>query len=471
MSVNDASYYYFAKNALLEAGWAQNVLFEVCRGHFVSMTSNSTALAGAIHLAGPVLPTMANVHSHAFQRVMAGTAEVSVNPNDSFWGWRDVMYNIVQKLTPKDAQIIATALYIDMLKAGYTQVGEFHYLHHAPQGKAYSQPEEMALRVIEAANVAGIGVTLLPVLYSHSGFGGRQATADQARFTHSTQSYLDLHNACAKALTPELCTSKKSHAQSLHKLGICFHSLRAVTKAQMNTVLHELDRHKVVHIHIAEQQKEVQACLSWSGQRPVEWLHNNVDLNNRWCLVHATHVSKQEVQCMANSQAVVGLCPTTEANLGDGIFPATEFEAANGRWGIGSDSHVSLSLVEELRTLEYGQRLRDQQRNRLHSTSQPSVGDNLFAQARQGGNQACDVSLGLTVGNRADFMVLDEANPFIAASHPKDIMNRWLFACHQNLIKDVFVAGKQVIKNFTHEYDEPSRLAFIQVIKKVMYNE
>ncbi len=476
MSVNDTSHYYFAKHALLEAGWAQDVLCEVSNGHFVAITPNSTAFTGVVQVAGPMLPALANVHSHAFQRVMAGAAEVSLNPNDSFWSWRDLMYKIVQKLTPEDTQIIATALYIDMLKAGYTQVGEFHYLHHAPQGKAYSQPEEMALRLIEAANVAGMGITLLPVLYSHSGFGGQHATQAQARFIHSTQSYLDLQQACAKALRPDLGTVTKLQAQpskpqSLHKLGICFHSLRAVTKAQINTVLHELDQHKVVHIHIAEQQKEVQACLSWSGQRPVEWLHNNVGLNNRWCLVHATHLNKQEMQSIASSQAVVGLCPTTEANLGDGVFGAVEFEAANGRWGIGSDSHVSLSVAEELRTLEYSQRLRDQQRNRLYGASQPSVGDHLFTQARHGGNQACDVSLGLGVGRRADFIVLDPTNPFVAASQPKDLINRWLFACHQNLIKDVFVAGKQVVKDFKHEQDEPSRVAFTQVIKRVMYGE
>ncbi len=453
--------YYFSSQALLETGWEKDVLFKVCDGYFESIQPNSTPPSHAVYLDGFMLPTMANVHSHAFQRIMAGAAEVSLNPNDSFWSWRDLMYKVVQKLSPEDAQIIATQLYIDMLKAGYTQVGEFHYLHHAQQGKSYSQPEEMALRIIEAANVSGIGLTLLPVLYSHSGFGGQSPAAGQSRFIHSTESYLDLQEACGKVLVD----------QPLHRLGICFHSLRAVTQSQIDTVLQTLDQNRVIHIHIAEQQKEVQDCLNWSGQRPVEWLHNNVGLNDRWCLVHATHLNQQEVKDIAKNRAVAGLCLTTEANLGDGIFPAVAFEQAKGRWGIGSDSHVSLSIVEELRTLEYGQRLRDQQRNRLYRPDQTRVGDNLFTQALQGGNQACDVRLGLKVGHRADFMVLDSSHPFMAASKPEDVLNRWLFACNENLIKDVFVAGKQVIKAFRHEQDDLSRLAFTQVIKKVMYDE
>ena len=374
-----------------------------------------------IVLSGPVLPSLANVHSHAFQRVMAGAAEVSLDPHDSFWSWRDLMYKIVQKLTPDEARIIATELYIDMLKAGYTQVGEFHYLHHGVAGKHYSEPSEMAAQIIVAADEAGIGLTLLPVLYSHSGFGGQTPHAEQARFIHSSDSYLALHQTCETKLA--------NHAT--HKLGICFHSLRAVTKSQIDTVLQQLNKNMPIHIHISEQQKEVQDCVAWSGQRPVAWLHNEVGLSQRWCLVHATHLDDKELHAIASSGAVAGLCPTTEANLGDGIFPAVDFEQANGRWGIGSDSHVSVSIVEELRTLEYGQRLRDQKRNRLYRTEQTSVGDNLYQQALLGGNQACDVSLGIATGNRADFIVLDHCNPFIAASEPKDIVNR----CYLPVIK------------------------------------
>ncbi|TYL48807.1 formimidoylglutamate deiminase [Marinomonas sp. IMCC 4694] len=456
--MSSETHHYYAERALLASGWADNVLFSVKDGQFLSFEANSKPMPDCHLLSGPVLPTVANLHSHAFQRVMAGAAEVSLNPSDSFWSWRDLMYKIVQKLTPEDVNIIAKQLYIDMLKAGYTQVGEFHYLHHGAKGQPYQQRSEMSSQMIAAANDSGIGLTLLPVLYSHSGFGGQAPNAGQARFIHSTDSYLALHQECHDQLV--------NHPR--HTLGICFHSLRAVTKPQIDTVLHSLAKDCPVHIHIAEQQKEVQDSITFSGQRPVEWLHNEIGLNERWCLVHATHLTDEERQAIATSQAVAGLCPTTEANLGDGIFPGVAFEQENGRWGIGSDSHVSLSIVEELRTLEYSQRLRDQQRNRLHRPAQNSVGDNLFQQAVLGGNQACGVSLGLSQGNRADFMVLDSANPFIAASESKDLLNRWLFATNENLIKDVFVAGNHTIKNFRHQQEESSRLAFTQVIKKAM---
>lgn len=451
---------YFAAKALLSSGWANNVLFTVKNGLFEHVQQEQQANQNCIVLSGPVLPSIANLHSHAFQRVMAGAAEVSLNPLDSFWSWRDLMYKVVQKLTPHEARVIATQLYIDMLKAGYTQVGEFHYLHHGVGGKKYDEHGEMSNQIIAAADDSGIGLTLLPVLYSHSGFGGQTPHAEQARFIHSTDSYLALYQACETKLA--------NHRT--HKLGICFHSLRAVTTSQIETVLQELNANVPIHMHISEQQKEVQDCVDYSGQRPVQWLHNEVGLSQRWCLVHATHLDDKELAVITANGAVAGLCPTTEANLGDGVFPAVDFEQANGRWGIGSDSQVSLSIVEELRTLEYGQRLRDQKRNRLYRTEQTSVGDNLYQQALLGGNQACDVSLGIAQGNRADFIVLDHLNPFIAASKAEDVLNRWLFASNENLVRDVFVAGQQRIKDFHHAKEQSSRLAFIQVIKKVMYD-
>ncbi|WP_339768252.1 formimidoylglutamate deiminase [uncultured Paraglaciecola sp.] len=451
---------YFAERALLASGWANNVLIDIRNGHFHRIHTDAKSSAEAVCLSGPVLPTMANLHSHAFQRVMAGAAEVSLCPEDSFWSWRNLMYKIVQNISPDDARIIATELYINMLKVGYTQVGEFHYLHHAQGGQAYGDQSEMSRQLIQAADDAGLGLSLLPVLYSYSGFGGLPPTQRQARFINSTDSYLALHQQCSRLLT--------NHSR--HKLGIAFHSLRAVSKEQIETVLQALDTTSPVHIHIAEQQKEVQDCLSFSGQRPVQWLQNEIGLSERWCLIHGTHLDNKELKGMASSHAVAGLCPTTEANLGDGIFAGVEFEKAHGRWGIGSDSHVSLSIVEELRTLEYSQRLRDQQRNRLHRPQQNRVGDNLYQQALLGGNQACDVRFGLAQGHRADFMVLDSHHPFIAASESKDVMNRWLFACNGNLVKDVFAAGKQQIKNFKHAHEEASRSDFIRVIKKVMYD-
>lgn len=451
---------YFAEQALFPQGWKTNVRIEVEHGLIQSLSSDASS-EGATRLSGPTLPSLANLHSHAFQRAMAGMAEVSLNPNDSFWSWRDLMYKMVHKLTPDDVRIIATQLYIDMLKAGYTQVAEFNYLHHDPKGQTYSQLNEMGLQLAQAADQAGLGITLLPVLYSHSGFGGQAPNEGQARFINSTEQYLALHQASQASLA----------GHKLHKMGVCFHSLRAVTQGQIQDVMGALDKapNKAmpIHIHIAEQQKEVRDSVAFSGQRPVQWLANEIGLDERWCLVHATHLDQNEVTAIAKSGAVAGLCPTTEANLGDGIFPGVDFIAQGGRWGIGSDSHVSLSLVEELRTLEYSQRFRDEQRNRLYTEGEHHVGDYLFQAARQGGNQACQVSLGLEVGNRADFMVLDNRHPFIAASKNEDLLNRWLFATNENLIRHVYVAGNQVINDFKHQTEAQSNLEFTALLKRL----
>ncbi|WP_342609186.1 formimidoylglutamate deiminase [Vibrio tritonius] len=462
----------FADLAWIDDHWQQQVTLEIEQGTFVSVQTNSLKPTDALHVKGPLLPTLANVHSHAFQRVMAGMAEISLHPDDSFWSWRDLMYKIVGKLSPEQANVIATQLYIEMLKAGYTQVGEFHYLHHATNGAAYSNPAEMSLQLLDAAQRTGMGLTLLPVLYSYSGFGSQPANSGQARFIHSADSYLALHQ--------QLEAHFKDDAKN--RLGICFHSLRAVSEQQIQEVLGHIKAPRPIHIHVAEQQKEVNDCLSWSGERPVEWLNNHIGLDSRWTLIHATHLNPQEIAAIASSGAIAGLCPTTEANLGDGIFPGVEYEKHHGHWAIGSDSHVSLSIVDELRTLEYGQRLRDQQRNRLYRTKQNSfastatpnltnnVGEYLFNQALQGGNQSCAVKLGIAVGNHADFMVLDKSHPFIDASQPQDLFNRWIFACNDNMVKDVYVAGKAVIKNGQHALDAESRTAFTQVIKKVIYD-
>ncbi|SIO96037.1 formimidoylglutamate deiminase [Vibrio spartinae] len=455
------STFIFAKQAWLPTGWQHNVLFEIVDGNFAQITTDTTPPDGVRRLQGPVLPTLANVHSHAFQRVMAGMAEVSFNPNDSFWSWRDLMYKIVRRLSPQQVHVIATQLYIDMLKAGYTQVGEFHYLHHDTAGKPYRDPAEMAHQLLNAADRTGIGMTLLPALYSYAGFGAQPPHQGQARFIHSSDSYLQLHHQLAGELAG-------THADNRHRLGICFHSLRAVSQHQIQAVLTELDHGQPIHIHIAEQQKEVSDCLNWSQQRPVEWLHNHVGLDERWCLIHATHLNRDEIQMIADSGAVAGLCPSTEANLGDGIFPGVAFTQAGGQWSIGSDSHVCLSATEELRLLEYSQRLRDQQRNRLYSQSQNHVGDHLYTQALAGGNQACGIQLGLAVGCRADFMVLDATHPLLMSSQTPDLINRWLFACHENLIKDVFVAGKQCIQDGHHDLEDNSRGQFAHVIKQVI---
>ncbi|MEX5339908.1 formimidoylglutamate deiminase [Pseudomonas sp. I2] len=450
---------YFAERALLPTGWARNVRLEVSDDGHLSKVDAEASAEGAERLAGPLLPGMPNLHSHAFQRAMAGLAEVAGNPNDSFWTWRELMYRLVGRITPEQLQVIARQLYIEMLKAGYTSVAEFHYVHHDPQGQAYADPAELSRRISTAAAASGIGLTLLPVLYSHSGFGGQPPSEGQRRFINSTERYLDLQQQLAPLLA----------AQPAQRLGLCFHSLRAVTPEQLATVLAAGDPASPVHIHIAEQQKEVDDCLAWSGRRPLQWLYEHVDVDQRWCLVHATHADPGEITAMARSGAVAGLCLTTEANLGDGIFPAVDYLAQGGRLGIGSDSHVSLSVVEELRWLEYGQRLRDQRRNRLYRGDQPMVGRTLYDAALAGGAQALGQAVGeLAVGKRADWLVLDGQDPYLATASGDAIVNRWLFAGSDRQVRDVMVNGQWVVRQGRHGQEEESGRAFVEVLRQLL---
>jgi formimidoylglutamate deiminase len=450
---------FFAERALLPTGWANNVRFDVSSEGTLTRVAADADSEGAELMSGPVVPGMPNLHSHAFQRAMAGLAEVAGNPNDSFWTWRDLMYRLVGQISPEQLGVIARQLYIEMLKGGFTSVAEFHYVHQDTSGKPYADPAELALRVSEAASSVGIGLTLLPVLYSHSGFGGQPPNEGQRRFINSTDSYLDLQTRLQQII-------KTQPAQAV---GVCFHSLRAVTPQQISAVLAASDKQCPVHIHIAEQQKEVDDCLSWSGRRPLQWLYENVDVDQRWCLVHATHAEPDEVTLMARSKAVAGLCLTTEANLGDGIFPAVDYIAQGGRWGIGSDSHVSLSVVEELRWLEYGQRLRDQRRNRLYRSDQPMVGRTLYDAALVGGAQAMGQPVGaLEVGKRADWLVLDGNDPYLATASGDGILNRWLFAGGDRQIRDVMVNGRWVISDGRHADEEESSQAFAQVLREML---
>lgn len=450
---------YFAERALLPSGWASNVRLEVSTAGRLEKIDVNASAEGAERLAGPLLPGMPNLHSHAFQRAMAGLAEVVGNPNDSFWTWRDLMYRLVGLITPEQLQVIARQLYIEMLKAGYTSVAEFHYVHHDNTGTPYADPTELSRQISAAASASGIGLTLLPVLYSHSGFGGQAPNEGQRRFINSTEQYLRLQ----EQLKPLLAAQPAQH------LGLCFHSLRAVTPQQIAEVLGASDKGCPVHIHIAEQQKEVNDCLGWSGRRPVQWLYEHVEVDSRWCLVHATHVEADEVSAMARSGAVAGLCLTTEANLGDGIFPAVDFLAQGGRMGIGSDSHVSLSVVEELRWLEYGQRLRDQRRNRLYRSDQPMVGRTLYDAALAGGAQALGQGIGeLAVGKRADWLVLDGQDPYLATSSGDGILNRWLFAGSDRQVRDVMVNGQWVVRQGRHALEEQSGQAFAAVLRTLL---
>ena len=357
------------------------------------------------------LAGMPNLHSHAFQRAMAGLTECAGTSADTFWSWRDAMYRFVAALDPELLAAIAAMAYAEMLEAGFTRVGEFHYVHHQPGGVPYDDPAVMAQAIAAAAAETGIGLTLLPVFYAHADFGGVPATAQQRRFVTDLDGYARLLEASRAALA--------DGGDAI--LGVAPHSLRAVNAAELTKVAALLPD-APIHIHVAEQTGEVEACLALTGQRPVEWLLDHAQVDSRWCLVHATHVSESEVDRMAASGAVVGLCPITEANLGDGIFPAVTYASAGGRFGIGSDSNVLISAAEELRLLEYGQRLTRHGRNLLALGPGRSTGTSLWDAAGQGGAQALGAcGLGLAAGAPADLLALTgEAAP--------NALDAWIFA-------------------------------------------
>jgi formimidoylglutamate deiminase len=404
-----------------------------------------------------VLPGMPNLHSHAFQRAMAGLAERQSQSDDSFWTWREVMYAFARSINPDDLRAIAAQLYVEMLKAGYTQVCEFHYLHHQPDGRAYADPAAMSLALIEAAREAGIGITLLPTLYMTGGFDGRPLSERQRRFGFEVDSYLRLLERVIALESP------------LVRVGIALHSLRAVPEAAMRELLESaLVRDRPIHIHVAEQIGEVQDCFAIRNARPVDWLLDHAPVDARWCLVHATHLSDAEMSRLAASGAIAGLCPTTEANLGDGLFPLKPYLDAGGRIGIGSDSHISVSVVEELRWLEYGQRLATRRRNVSASRASPDTGETLFRHALAGGAQASSTPVAtLTAGARADFVVLDDASPLLAGRDASNAIDTWIFAGNANLVRSVVVAGETVVAGFRHRDEDRIAKRYSETVRKL----
>ncbi len=434
----------FAEHAFLPEGWAERVLIEIGKDGAIGRVQPGADPGDAERTTGPVIPAMANLHSHAFQRAMAGRAERSGGSEDSFWSWRQVMYGFVGRLDPDALEAIAAQLYVEMLKAGYGSVAEFHYLHHGRDGRPYADPAEMSWRILAAARAAGIALTHLPVLYVAGGFGGASAGAGQRRFLNDLDGYFRIveHLAQAAKDAPDI------------RVGIAPHSVRAVPPELLDQAVAALDAllpGAPVHIHIAEQVKEVEECLAWSGARPVEWLLDHAAVDGRWCLVHATHMTDAETEALAKSGAVAGLCPTTEANLGDGFFPAVTYLGAGGRFGIGSDSHISVSPVEELRWLEYGQRLLHRRRNLLHASEGGSVGAYLWRRAAEGGAQALGFSTGrIEVGGRADLLVLDADCPTLAGLAGDALLDGAIFAGNLNPVRDVMVGGRWVVREGRH---------------------
>ena len=446
----------FARHALLPDGWRKDVLLEWdASGSLTGVTADAAQPAG-VEVAQYALPGMINLHSHSFQRALGGRTEKAGDGKDSFWTWRDLMYRFARNITPEHIEAIAAQLFSECLRHGYTAMCEFHYVQRAPDGSMYPRPAETAERVISAARLTGIGMTMLPVLYSYSGFGESPLKPEQQRFKTGPQDVLRI----VEALEP------LRDAQT--EVGFAPHSLRAASVAQINEVLVTLPAERPVHIHIAEQKQEVTQSLDWSGRRPVQWLLDQVDVNSRWCLIHATHLLRDEVDAMAASGAIAGICPTTEANLGDGLFPLEDFLAAGGRFGIGSDSHISQSAVEELRWLEYGQRLQHQRRNISVSATQRNVGDFLWQNALQGGAQASGRPVGaLVVGKRADLIVLDDGHPNLYGVELDEVLGSFIFSGNDNLVKDVMVGGQWVVRNQQHVAQQAIAARFKQTLAEL----
>ncbi|SNB75440.1 formimidoylglutamate deiminase [Arboricoccus pini] len=445
----------YASEALLPTGWAKDVRLTIDEGRILEVVPNVPA-GQASRAAGPVLPAMGNLHSHAFQRAMAGLAERAADGSDSFWTWREAMYRLVGLLQPDEIEAVSAKLYLELLKGGFSAVAEFHYLHHQPDGRPYADPAELSRRVMAAAGQTGIGLTLLPVFYAHGDFGGQPAAPGQARFVHDVEAYLRLLDT----LEDDLRAMKAG-------LGMAFHSLRAATPEEIGAILAARPGPTPTHIHVAEQPREVEACLAWSGRRPVRFLMDVAPVDANWCLVHATHMDEAEMKALAASGAVVGLCPMTEANLGDGLFPATAYRQLQGAFGIGTDSHVATDVASELQLLELGQRLRELKRNRLADGPGHSVGRSLYEAAGVGAGQALARGFGLAPGMPADFLVLDGDDPFIQAASGDQILDRWIFALGQRVVRDVMVAGRWRIRDRHHAEEEVIDRAFARVLRRL----
>lgn len=441
---------------MLADGWARDVEIGIADGCIVAIRKDVPDSSGE-RQSGVALPGMINLHSHAFQRAMAGMTEYRANASDSFWTWRELMYRFAAQLTPELLQAIASWLYVEMLKAGYTRVCEFHYLHHDADGRAYADSAELSWRIFAAADASGIGLTHLPVLYRHGGFGPQPAKPGQTRFLHDTDAYANL-----------LARLHKACDGQARLLGIAPHSLRAVTATDLQqalTAIDALNPSAPVHIHIAEQTGEVNDCLAHYGARPVQWLYDNFAVNERWCLVHATQMDTTERQRIAASGAVAGLCITTEANLGDGFFPMREFMAGQGCWGIGSDSHVSISASEELRWLEYGVRLQYRERAVLGEAGQ-SCGEWLYRGALRGGARAAGVDAGvLKVGAPADLVTLDTDHPLLHGKVASMLLDAYVFAGNSALVRDVWVGGRQLVSGGQHVHEDSLRSAFLRAMR------
>jgi formimidoylglutamate deiminase len=435
----------FAADALLPDGWARDVLFVVGASGDLDSVTAGAGRDGAEVVSGPVVPAMPNLHSHAFQRALAGrTGRASGERDDSFWTWRQAMYAFLDCIGAPAFEAIAAQAYVEMAKAGYATVAEFHYVHHDPAGKPYADPAELAWRICAAADTAGLGLTLLPVLYAHGGFGGVPTTASQRRFVHSPLTFSRLVEALLGAAAARGIV-----------VGVAPHSLRAVTAEELGQVVRMAPPDAPLHIHAAEQTREVDDCFAWSRMRPVEWLLTQANVDERWCIVHATHMTEREVTGLAKSGAVAGLAPTTEADLGDGTFPAEAFVAADGRIGVGSDSNSVIDPFAELRQLEWSQRIRHRRRNVLAARAAMPVGAALWARCARDGARALGRRTGaLAPGMRADLVVLDVEDPALAGQQTADMLDAATFGPARRPVRDVMSGGAWIVRDGRHARED-----------------
>ncbi|WNO54208.1 formimidoylglutamate deiminase [Stakelama saccharophila] len=438
--------------ALLPGGWADDVAVRIRGGRIASLTVNA-APDPAAERHGIALPGIPNLHSHAFQRALAGLTARRGDSEDSFWTWREAMYRFVDRLDPDGVAAIAALAYVEMLEAGFTRVGEFHYLHHGPDGAPYGDRAEMAAAIARAVGETGIALTLLPVFYARSGFGGAPAGAGQRRFANDIDGFA------------ELLEGARRHLDRLPDavLGVAPHSLRAVTPEELSMVAGLSEG--PIHIHIAEQVREVEDCVAWSGARPVEWLMANQPVDARWCLVHATHMTDAETDALARSGAVAGLCPVTEADLGDGIFPAERYFTGGGRFGIGTDSNVRVDAAGELRLLEYGQRLSQRRRNVLADAG-TSTGARLVTDAIAGGAQALGAVAALREGAPADIVTLPADAPDFVARAGDALLDSFVFG--RGALDCVWRAGVKQVESGRHRARDAVAVRYRAAVERVL---
>jgi len=455
--------HYLLESALCAQGWLRDVAVSVSEAGVVTQIDVGAAPAGAERIAGWVVPGMSNAHSHAFQRAMIGATEYRASARDSFWTWRQAMYALANRIDPAQLEVIATQLFVEMLKAGYTAVAEFHYIHRRADATPYLGDNEIWDAVARAAATAGIGLTFLPTLYQASDFGGQPLRREQARFALETDVFL-------RAIAERVRQERQAGGGSLARTGAAFHSLRAVdyeTLREATLQLRDIEPSLPVHIHVAEQVLEVRACTRASGRRPVELLLESGLLTPHWCLVHATHATPEELRGIAKLGTTICVSITTEANLGDGFFDTQRFLAADGRLCIGSDSQISVNPAEELRWLEYQQRLRRKRRGALATADEPHVGTRLWRDAALHGAQAIGQPLGVIApGRRADWLVLDAAHPAMAAAAPDAALDHLVFAGGGNgAIRDVLVGGRWVVRDGRHQSEEGLSQRFAAVLR------